>query len=162
MGIVYRDDVGQERHVIRNFVHPGYILWKEKQRPIFNDIAILVPDRPFQTNDHVQTLALPVLDWPPAHEWVIVKGWGQGRESGHTGASGVLRYFKVPVWENFKCDAVYYKESGLDLITSRHFCAGFEDGRKDSCGGDSGSAAMAAINGIPYFAGIVSWGKGEF
>jgi len=40
------------------------------------------------------------------------------------------------------------------------FCAGYMDGGKDACSGDSGSPLICVKENKPVFHGIVSWGFG--
>lgn len=54
----------------------------------------------------------------------------------------------VPIWTMKACRRAY---SRLD---DRHFCAGFEEGKRDVCHGDSGGALV--VDGV--LVGIVSGG----
>lgn len=45
-------------------------------------------------------------------------------------------------------------------ISDNMFCAGYLDGSKDSCEGDSGGPHATEYKNTWYLTGIVSWGKG--
>ncbi|MEE6526259.1 hypothetical protein FKM82_026784, partial [Ascaphus truei] len=54
------------------------------------------------------------------------------------------------------CSEVYRYQ-----ISPRMFCAGYRDGSKDACQGDSGSPLVCKEPGGRWFqAGVVSWGAG--
>lgn len=65
--------------------------------------------------------------------------------------SDVLLSVDLPIISLSKCREVFD-----DQVTDRMFCAGFVDGGKDACMGDSGGALV--FNHKQY--GIVSWGRG--
>lgn len=160
-GILYHDEQGQMRRVKQVLVHPGYTICFKTNRPIFDDIGIMYLDRDFEENLYVRPLEFPRIPGPTLWDYVDIQGWGKGREAGHTNISSVLRVLKLKVWDNQDCDKVYFEESGEHIITEEHFCAGTKEGGKDACQGDSGSTVVAIDKGLNYFAGIVSWGKGN-
>lgn len=59
----------------------------------------------------------------------------------------------VPIVNQLACKSLY---GTISTVTDRMICAGYINGGKDACQGDSGGAL--ARNGIAY--GIVSWGYG--
>ncbi|XP_019878703.2 trypsin-7-like [Aethina tumida] len=79
-----------------------------------------------------------------------ITGWGTTSEGGST--SPYLQMVQVPTITQEKCKDKY-KDS---TITDRMFCAGYDEGGKDSCQGDSGGPLI--ING--KLTGVVSWGYG--
>lgn len=95
-----------------------------------------------------------------------ITGWGTTSEGGST--SPYLQMVQVPTITQEKCKDKY-KDS---TITDRMFCAGYDEGGKDSCQGDSGGicfkfnelhlnclfAGPLIING--KLTGVVSWGYG--
>lgn len=70
----------------------------------------------------------------------FVAGWGLELEKNHQ-YPDVLRQVQVPVIENSKCKKNHQAigEVCEDISYSDHvICAGFENGGKDACNGDSG------------------------
>jgi len=95
---------------------------------------------------------------PGTTSWVI--GWG------HTESSPAfpdrLREVDVPIRSDAECEAAY----GSFFIDPDMLCAGYDEGGKDSCSGDSGGPLMVDTrrgrDGSPAWlhVGIVSWGFG--
>lgn len=75
----------------------------------------------------------------------------------------VLQEVTLPVISTEKCRTYYPEKIWFpQKIHDSNFCAGLEEGGKDSCQGDSGGPFMC-INpgsGRYFLAGIVSWGRG--
>ncbi|XP_064604947.1 limulus clotting factor C-like [Liolophura sinensis] len=91
---------------------------------------------------------------------ITVTGWG---ETENRTDAGVLMMTVLGTISRESCEDKY-AESGLPLIvTSKMFCAGHDDGRSDTCFGDSGGPAMARAgsgdNRRWYLVGVVSWGS---
>lgn len=88
-------------------------------------------------------------------EPATVIGWGS---TTGTGASypASLQQVEVLVVENSTCSAAY--DPGA--IGQSMLCAGYADGGKDSCHGDSGGPLMVNLDQQWVQAGIVSWGDG--
>ena len=62
-----------------------------------------------------------------------VIGWGSTQR---TGAEGFLNQAKLPILNNLNCKRMNFYYS--TLVDERMICAGYEEGRVDSCQGDSG------------------------
>ena len=103
----------------------------------------------------------------PDNPNATVVGWGDMDKS----ASGSdfpksLRQVSVPIIEQGKCRDAYNSPllpNFLEIeITDNMLCAGFADGDKDSCHGDSGGPLMVFNNNSGEYAqvGVVSFGKG--
>ena len=100
---------------------------------------------------------------PKPGQDLSVIGWGFTSESA-TRSSEVLMETTVQYIEN--CDQEPYRYAKYDYIypgpLNEHLCAGHDDGRSDSCYGDSGGPLFywdAALNGYVQ-TGITSWGDG--
>lgn len=69
----------------------------------------------------------------------FVAGWGNTEEKGKF--SKILQQVQVPVLSNADCKAEYESQNRLwytDQFRRSVICAGFKEGGKDSCQGDSG------------------------
>ncbi|CAB3228647.1 unnamed protein product [Arctia plantaginis] len=88
---------------------------------------------------------------PQDGEDVTLTGWGDTAENGTS--SNILRVVEVPIVNRTRCNELLNYR-----ITSRMFCAGTEEGGKDTCQGDSGGPAV--INSSGQLAGIISFGFG--
>ena len=69
----------------------------------------------------------------------------------------MLHYVRVPTITNSECESLY---EGRFVITDSMLCAGYPDGGKDSCKGDSGGPFVCNDNGKAVIAGVVSFGDG--
>lgn len=82
-------------------------------------------------------------------------GWGEN-EKGEI--PSLLQKVDVPIVDTATCNS---SESYDGAITARMMCAGFKDGMKDSCKGDSGGPFIVqGTDKSAWLAGIVSWGQG--
>lgn len=75
----------------------------------------------------------------------------------------VLQFVKLPVVLQDECRASYASRSGAYNVTDNMFCAGFAEGGRDTCLGDSGGAFVME-NEISHrwvVFGVVSWGGPE-
>jgi secreted trypsin-like serine protease len=86
-----------------------------------------------------------------------VTGWGVTSESGSSGSNALLEV-DVPIVSNSTCNA---PASYNGAVTENMLCAGFDEGEKDSCYGDSGGPLIVPDGGGGWLqAGVVSWGNG--
>lgn len=80
----------------------------------------------------------------------------QVRPTGPQGSSAQLLQVNVPLVSLDRC-----RQSYGASITPSHLCAGFEQGGRDSCRGDSGGPLFVlGPAGRPVQIGVVSWGRG--
>ncbi|XP_071395479.1 mannan-binding lectin serine protease 1, partial [Centroberyx affinis] len=77
--------------------------------------------------------------------------------------SDLLQYVKLPVVAQDECQASYASRSLNYNITDNMFCAGFYEGGRDTCLGDSGGAFVMEDGASRRWAvfGLVSWGGPE-
>ncbi|KAM6935869.1 trypsin-like isoform 1-T1 [Lycodopsis pacificus] len=80
-----------------------------------------------------------------------VSGWGNTAIDGEVHMPTLLQCLYVPILDTQDCKNAY-----PDMISPRMVCAGFMDGGRDACNGDSGSPLVCA--GEVH--GLVSWGQG--
>ncbi|GJQ68049.1 putative trypsin-like serine protease [Trypoxylus dichotomus] len=121
----------------------------------YNDIAILVLDRPVRKTKYVIPLCLPspkLKNEKFADRRATVVGWGSTYYSGKE--STVQREAMVPIWRNEACDQAYFQP-----ITSNFICAGFAEGGTDACQGDSGGPLMIHWDTRWIQIGVVSFGN---
>ncbi|XP_025414015.1 trypsin-like [Sipha flava] len=145
-------DVGVDRVV----VHPEY-----NPNTIDNDMALLkLRSSDTETNGgyHPQPACLPVSDFHQTKRkpaLCVVLGWGKVR-SQHSYGSHVLREARVPIVGRRTCRAAYRRY----LITENMMCAGYRDGRSDTCAGDSGGPLLCRMRGRWTVVGVTSFGDG--
>ncbi|XP_076839319.1 coagulation factor VII [Brachyhypopomus gauderio] len=133
-------------------MHPDYVSANAD-----SDIALLRLRRPVVYSTYAVPVCLPHRDLATRELWAIhlhtVSGWGRRSEGGPT--SRVLRKLNVPRIRTQDC----VKESNISL-TDNMFCAGYIEGKEDSCKGDSGGPLVTQYRNTTFLLGIVSWGKG--
>lgn len=86
-----------------------------------------------------------------------VSGWGSINNEGTSVQE--LQSVEVPIVSLEECRYAY-EEIGLTLGNAM-ICAGFPEGGRDSCSGDSGGPLTINMNGEDHSVGIVSWGLEE-
>lgn len=124
-----------------------------------NDIALIELDSRAEMTEYVSVLSpasSPQNDnLMQAGVEATVSGWGQTGVG--SSASPVLMEVTVPVVRQSTCQLAYAPIGGI--ITSNMLCAGYSEGGKDTCRGDSGGPLIAPDgNGAWKQIGIVSWG----
>jgi len=134
-------------------VHPKY----DGGKTIF-DSALLKLEKPVTYTDHISPACLPAAlnaDLPDAGRAVFVTGWGTVKQGGSS--SDTLMQVAVPLQTTDKCKAAYPGQ----IYEDTQFCAGLDQGGKDSCQGDSGGPVVfQEADGSFTHIGIVSWGRG--
>nr|XP_034171026.1 coagulation factor X-like [Osmia lignaria] len=122
-----------------------------------NDIAIVELDRPVDLSGIVRTACLPedkAIDYTGATATVI--GWGRTGEN--QPVSDELRKVNLPILSQEECDQAGYQKQ---RITENMFCAGYLEGERDACFGDSGGPLhVKGTFGHLEVIGIISWGRG--
>ncbi|XP_066271809.1 trypsin-3-like [Branchiostoma lanceolatum] len=125
-----------------------------------SDIALVKLDRPAAIWPRVNTACLPEGEENiPRDDLMTVTGWGHVEETAGTSSFRKLNQVRVPYIPTCVCNGPGFYNGN---ITANMFCAGYEEGGKDSCGGDSGGPMVARDGvGAPYrVVGVVSWGVG--
>jgi len=123
------------------------------------DITLLKLEKPVEFDEDVSPVCLPAVQdeaLPPAGTQVFTTGWGLTTEGGQE--SQTLKQVSVPLVDDDTCHSTYPQR--FDQPTM--FCAGLEQGGKDSCNGDSGGPVVYQdpATGAWKQVGITSWGKG--
>ncbi|XP_076060017.1 transmembrane protease serine 9-like [Oratosquilla oratoria] len=130
-------------------IHPSY-----NSDTIDNDIALIRLAENAQLNNVVRPACMPDMNNDYSSVDAIVTGWGRLEEGGETAI--VLQEVTVPTMTNQEC-IKYYK---FYPITPSMICAGYQEGGKGPCNGDSGGPMVTLQGGKYVLIGIVSWGVG--
>lgn len=134
-------------------IHPSW-----KKATFENDVALVSLENQANLSSRwIMTANLVVSDTIvgkelPDNTNCIVAGWGttEGYEY-----SRRLQSLKLPVIGFNRCKA----ESALQGLEPGMFCAGYLDGGKDACHGDSGGPIRCFFERRWLQAGVVSWGE---
>ncbi|NWS27044.1 GRAA protein, partial [Polioptila caerulea] len=121
-----------------------------------NDIMLLQLRGRAKLNKAVQTIPLPVSDDDPKPGTICtVAGWGTTTNPPYTMPTALMEV-NITVISRERCnDEDHY--NGKPVITKNMICAGAENGKKDSCNGDSGGPLRC--NNV--MRGITAFGKQE-
>uniref|UniRef100_A0A8D2ISA5 Mannan binding lectin serine peptidase 1 n=2 Tax=Varanus komodoensis TaxID=61221 RepID=A0A8D2ISA5_VARKO len=141
-----------------------------------HDIALVRLKEKVTMGPYVMPVCLPQhaheLEGPQPNTLGLVAGWGISNpnitvdeviSSGMQILSDVLQYVKLPVVLHSECKRSYESRSGNYSVTENMFCAGYYEGGKDTCLGDSGGAFVIQDPGSRRWVaqGLVSWGGPE-
>uniref|UniRef100_A0A3B3ULB2 Coagulation factor VII n=1 Tax=Poecilia latipinna TaxID=48699 RepID=A0A3B3ULB2_9TELE len=150
--ILVNESTEQVIQVVEIIMHENYV-----SSTVDNDIGLLRLASPIVYSPYAVPICLPTRPLAERDLWAVdlhtVSGWGRQGENGPT--SVLLRRTKVPRIRKQTC-----KEQSGVLLTKNMFCAGYLDGRTDSCKGDSGGPLVTKFKKTHFLLGIVSWGKG--
>ncbi|XP_013932022.1 PREDICTED: ovochymase-1 [Thamnophis sirtalis] len=149
------DEEEQSVSVSEIVVHPDFNRFGHMD----SDIALLFLKHQVQYGYEVQPICLPHKDDVfEAGTLCVVSGWGKTSEDGPL--SNVLQEVELPIIDSITCSEVL-KTLNLPPGQSSMLCAGFPDGGRDACKGDSGGPlACRKASGIWTLVGITSWGIG--
>jgi trypsin len=87
-----------------------------------------------------------------------VIGWGSNQAQGE--GSAKLKQVLVPITDNKTCQQAYLQPAYRPINPELQLCAGYPDGGKDACTGDSGGPAFVMQGSRATIVGITSFGKG--
>ena len=141
-----------ERKVKRVVIHKDY------KAPTFeNDIAILELENEIERKPHIVPVCMPKLTDEFEGRVGIVSGWGRLKHGGETPEK--LHQVSVPIMENEECQEMFTRSGHKKTVRKSFLCAGYQQGKKDSCEGDSGGPLMVQEDdGRWVLAGTVSHG----
>lgn len=152
-----KDGDEQERRAVQIIIPDKYV-----RRKTNHDIALLRLNRPVAFTDYAVPLCLPEKAFSERTlafiRFSTVSGWGRLLEKGATALE--LMAIDVPRLMTQDCLEQSKKEAGSPEVTENMFCAGYRDGSKDACKGDSGGPHATKFQGTWYLTGVVSWGLG--
>ena len=116
-----------------------------------NDIALIKTDRPFEWDEYVSPVCLPIKKLDIWKGFGIISGFGE-MENGLN--SYELLWARIEMLSEKEC----MRGPNRDELTKNMICAG--GGRVDSCQGDSGGPLVVNVKGKFTLAGVTSWGYG--
>ncbi|XP_043471018.1 trypsin-1-like [Leptopilina heterotoma] len=116
-----------------------------------HDIALLQLEKPLVENDAIQVAKLPTARSIPG-TLCEVSGWGDPSEGNHV-VSNTLMFVRLPLINRTLCRELLVNSS---TVPNGMICAGYIQGERDACQGDSGGG-MVCKNRLT---GIVSGGEG--
>eukprot|EP00066_Takifugu_rubripes_P003633 XP_003966359.2 PREDICTED: complement C1r-A subcomponent-like [Takifugu rubripes] len=142
-------------------IHPGYA--NPGLVDFNNDIALLRLEHPLTFSISVMPICLPEGGSTLVNGHMgIVSGFGVTNDQNRKILTNRLKYVELPVVDQEICRASIAversKNPNTPLLSDNMFCAGFPEGGRDSCQGDSGSPFSMSNNNRFWAAGIVSWG----
>ncbi|XP_049638924.1 transmembrane protease serine 12 [Suncus etruscus] len=135
-------------------IHPDF-----KLETYLNDVALLHLKKAVTYNDYIQPICLPfnVFQKLDQNTQCYVSGWGRTKEEGNI--TTILQEAQVHYISRTICNSV---TSYAGIVPNSSFCAGDEDGKYDTCRGDSGGPLMCYFQEHEQFfvMGITSYGHG--
>lgn len=147
------NDTGERVNVKRIIIHPSYDNFS-----LDFDIALLE----LEHSVPYETIRPAPKDTVLEGKLAITMGWGKTDYRTYSYSDTLLEIL-IPVISNEICNDAFnaYEFAGYnDEITNRMFCAGYKEGGKDACVGDSGGPLIIWNNNEWELAGVVSWGEG--
>ncbi|XP_027713659.1 testisin-like, partial [Vombatus ursinus] len=129
------------------------------------DIALVKLRSPVRFKKTIQPICIPPSKTVFENGTMCwVTGWGKTKEGRKWRKSWYLQAVELPLIDQKTCDLYYHIGTNISPSISRIYddmiCAGFAEGKKDACKGDSGGPLACEVKGIWHQAGIVSWGDG--
>ncbi|XP_032413598.1 trypsin-like isoform X1 [Xiphophorus hellerii] len=126
--------------------HPNY-----DYQTLDYDIMLIKLFHPVEVTEAVAPISLPT-GCPMGGLPCSVSGWGNTAKDGEeVNMPTRLQCLDVPIVDDEDCENAY-----PGMITRRMVCAGYMDGGRDACNGDSGSPLVC----VGEVHGLVSWGQG--
>ncbi|KAE9537839.1 hypothetical protein AGLY_005811 [Aphis glycines] len=130
---------------------------------IANDIALVKLKNSVTFNELIQPICMPMSsamkNIDMSRSLPFVAGWGTTLPTFSYSVPKVttLMEVQVPITNTEQCKNAYINEPAA-VIDDRVLCAGYPEGGKDSCRGDSGGPLMFPKGKQYYLMGIVSFG----
>ncbi|XP_066947274.1 uncharacterized protein [Macrobrachium rosenbergii] len=141
-----------QRNVKRVIVHKGYVA-----KTFDNDLALLEMERSVTFDEHIVPICMPHGDEDYTGMIGYVTGWGRLSYGGPVPTQ--LNEVQVPIIKNSQCQKWFLEAGHIKTIKNEFFCAGYKEGKRDSCEGDSGGPlSVQGDDGRWYLAGTVSHG----
>ncbi|XP_044303666.1 serine protease 27-like, partial [Varanus komodoensis] len=148
-------------NVSKIILHPNYT----QEEDLTGDIALVKLPSPLIFTDYVRPVCLPDSSVKfPQDANCSITGWGAIQEKVDLPEPLTLQELKVPLINQSFCNILYNTggndSMGKDPIKHDMICAGYVEGKKDSCKGDSGGPLVCKLHEFWIQAGVQSWGHG--
>lgn len=131
---------------------------------IDQDIALVKLVRDIEFSEYISPVCLPEPeDTFPGGTACAVAGWGNLQEGGNS--PNEVNHIRLPIVDRQVCKKAYSNAGSFfdtSVITSTTICAGFLEGGKSTCQGDSGGGLICydRVEQKWLVAGVVSYGNG--
>jgi len=123
------------------------------------DLALLRFYEPVVFTPNIIPVCIPDDDEDLVGKEAWVTGWGRLYEDGPLPSK--MQKVALPIINNTQCEMMYEVAGFREHIPHIFICAGYREGGKDSCEGDSGGPmSVRKEDGRYNLAGIISWGIG--
>ncbi|KAG9468326.1 hypothetical protein GDO78_022961, partial [Eleutherodactylus coqui] len=129
------------------------------------DLALLKLEHAVIFTENVQPIRLPDPNQMFENgKMCWLNGWGRISENEKLAAPYTLQEVELPLINASECNKMYQAALNLPYtptaITEEMICAGYPEGKKDGCQGDSGGGLLCKYDEHWLLVGIVSWGDG--
>ncbi len=119
-----------------------------------NDIALIELSSSVITGSPVDYVSTAAFPYYTTGLYALVAGWGSTTYPSPYVYPGTMRDVSVPMVDDTICGSVYSN------YTTKMVCAGYADGGRDSCYGDSGGPLLSTDGTDFAVIGVVSFGDG--
>ncbi|EDN66665.1 transmembrane protease serine 2 [Beggiatoa sp. PS] len=126
---------GERLEVSRVIQHP---LWNPCNPSWHYDLALLQLKEP--STQPLLSLASPNSTAMEPDTMATAIGWGLTNAADNDSVSDILQQVDLPIVSNETCQTAYTTEDGNKeyALLDNQLCAGFKEGKQDTCTGDSG------------------------
>ncbi|OQR70884.1 plasma kallikrein-like [Tropilaelaps mercedesae] len=145
--------------VAQKKIHPNFAF--SASQPDRFDVALLRLDRYIRYQENILPVCLPPRGWTFEGWRATVTGWGKTDASlNNRYGTRVLQKVQVPIITRLECER-WHQLRGIHIkIYPEMMCAGYKEGKRDACVGDSGGPMTLFLNGRWTIVGITSAGFG--
>ena len=123
------------------------------------DIALLKTVEPIVFNEYAWPVCVPSEEVNFENKEAVVVGWGKLSEKSDA-YSEILQKVKLSIVDNQVCQKWYHSVGRMIPIHDQVICAGYKNGGRDACHGDSGGPLLYKLSDHWAVIGIVSTGIG--
>ncbi|XP_003739796.1 trypsin-1-like [Galendromus occidentalis] len=154
-----RSSSARTYRIVEKKIHPNFAF--SASQPDRFDVALLRLDQHVQYQENILPVCLPPRGWTFEGWRATVTGWGKTDASlNNRYGTRVLQKVQVPIITRQECEK-WHQLRGIHIkIFPEMMCAGYKEGKRDACVGDSGGPMTLFLNGRWTIVGITSAGFG--